>query len=110
MAQAVGDLVLIAFYFLLRVGEYTTKGKADKKTKQTDQFKMGDVTFFKKDKRGRLLKLPNNATDEDILTANGVTLHLGNQKMDGRMYVCITMQMEMPTFAQQRPLADCTFG
>jgi hypothetical protein len=88
LAQAVGDLVLIAFYFLLRVGEYTTKGKADKKTKQTDQFKMGDVTFFKKDKRGRLLKLPNNATDEDILTANGVTLHLGNQK-NGWKNVCL---------------------
>ena len=32
LMKAIGDLVLIAFYFLLRVGEYTVKG-----TKKLDQ-------------------------------------------------------------------------
>jgi hypothetical protein len=47
--KAVADLILIAFYFLLRVGEYTVKGKRNN-TKRTVQFRMRDVTFFKKDK------------------------------------------------------------
>jgi hypothetical protein len=45
--QAVGDLSLIAFYYLLRIGEYTVKGKQNE-SKQTTQFKLEDVTFLKK--------------------------------------------------------------
>ena len=45
--RAVGDLSLIAFYYLLRIGEYTVKGKRNN-TKQTVQFKLEDVTFYKK--------------------------------------------------------------
>ncbi len=37
--KAIRDLVLIAFYYLLWIGEYTVK---------TVQFKLEDVTFFKK--------------------------------------------------------------
>jgi hypothetical protein len=44
--RAVGDLALIAFYYLLRIGEYTVKGKHNN-TKQTVQFKLQDVTFYK---------------------------------------------------------------
>ena len=40
--KAVGDLSLIAFYFLLRVGEYTVKGTRNKLT-QIEQFKIKDV-------------------------------------------------------------------
>ena len=39
--QAIGDLVLIAFYYLLRVCEYTVKGSQNE-TKQTVQFKYED--------------------------------------------------------------------
>ncbi len=47
-AQAIGDLTLITFYYLLRIGEYiTVKGKRNN-TKQTVQFKLEDVTFYKK--------------------------------------------------------------
>ncbi len=46
----VGDLTLIAFYYLLRIGEYTTKGKRNE-TKQTVQFKYKDITFFKRPQR-----------------------------------------------------------
>ena len=49
--RAIGDLTLIAFYYLLRIGEYTVKGTRNK-TKQTVQFKFEDITFFKKILRG----------------------------------------------------------
>jgi len=32
--QAIGDLTLIALYYLLRIGEYTVKGKAMRPNKQ----------------------------------------------------------------------------
>jgi hypothetical protein len=55
--QAVGDLELIAFYYLLRIGEYTVKGSWNE-TKQTVQFKYEDVTFFRKNRAGQLRCLP----------------------------------------------------
>jgi hypothetical protein len=77
--KAVGDLSLITFYYLLRVGEYTTKGKRDN-SKQTVQFKMEDVQFFVKDKRGRLQCLPRDMSDEDIGATAGAALKLDNWK------------------------------
>jgi hypothetical protein len=56
-AQAVGDLALIAFYYLLRIEEYTVKGKWNE-SKQTVWFKLEDVSFFKKNKWGNLVCLP----------------------------------------------------
>jgi hypothetical protein len=58
--RAIGDLSLIAFFFLLRNGEYTIKGKRNS-SKRTVQFRMQDVTFFKKDENERLRQLPRNA-------------------------------------------------
>ena len=46
--HAIGDLTMIAFYYLLRIGEYTTKGTRNN-TKQIEEFKLGDITFFRKD-------------------------------------------------------------
>ncbi len=43
--KAVGDLSLIAFYYLLCIGEYTVKGTRNE-SKQMQLFKMADVTFF----------------------------------------------------------------
>ncbi len=34
LEKAVGDLTLIAFYYLLRIGEYTIKGTRNKQSKQ----------------------------------------------------------------------------
>ena len=45
LEAAVGDSALMAFYYLLRVGEYTIKGRRSE-SKQTVQFKMEDATFF----------------------------------------------------------------
>jgi hypothetical protein len=64
---------------LLRVGEYTVK-KYKNETKQTEQFKLRDVTFFKFDKKNRLKRLSKNAADRSIMTADGFTLKIGNQK------------------------------
>ncbi len=51
--RATADLTIIAFYYLLRVGEYTVKGSRNS-TKQTVQFKYEDVSFFKKNTCGQL--------------------------------------------------------
>ncbi len=77
--RAVGDLILIAFYYLLRIGEYRIKGKCNE-TKQMVQFKREDITFFKKNRLGQLRCLPRGAQDHLIATADGATLKLDNQK------------------------------
>jgi len=43
--KAIGELVLIAFYFLLRVGEYTHHTSQ----RRTQQFRLGDMKFFAQD-------------------------------------------------------------
>ena len=86
LIKAVGDNALIAFYFLLRIGEYSTRpGQANDKL--TDQFKVKDVTFFKR-VRGRLKQLGPRATKAQILSADAATLRIGNQK-NGWKNVCI---------------------
>ncbi|EJK45407.1 hypothetical protein THAOC_35979 [Thalassiosira oceanica] len=85
--RAIGDLTLVAFYYLLRSGEYTKK-RSRNETKQTVEFRVIDVTFFKKDGRGRLRQLPRNASKEEILSADSATLRLTNQK-NGWKGVCI---------------------
>jgi hypothetical protein len=77
--RALGNLTMIAFYYLLRIGEYTTKGTRNN-SKQTEEFKMGDITFFAKDKQGNLRCLPRNATPDLIAAADGATMKLDNQK------------------------------
>jgi hypothetical protein len=78
---------MIAFYYLLRIGEYTTKG-ARNNTKQTEEFKLGNITFFKKDKRGKLRTLSCDSPSNQIATADGATLKLDNQK-NGWKGVCV---------------------
>ena len=85
--KAIGDLGLIAFYYLLRVGEYTCKSTRNE-TKQTVQFKFEDVSFFKRNPQGELRCLPKNASDYLISTADGATLKLDNQK-NGWKGACI---------------------
>jgi hypothetical protein len=85
--RTVGDLTLIAFYYLLRIGEYTIKGNRNE-SKQTVQFKWEDMTFFKKNRTGHLRCLPRDAPDHLIATADGATLKLDNQK-NGWKGVCV---------------------
>jgi len=88
--KAVGNWTLIAFYYLLRIGEYTVKRNRNE-TKQTEQFRMMDVAFFKRDEAGNLRLLPPNAPDRDIMSADGSTLRLTNQK-NGYKNACVHQQ------------------
>ncbi len=85
--RATADLILIAFYYLLRVGEYTMKSSRTS-TKRTAQFRLKDVTFFKRDTNNTIRQLPRNAPDCNILNADSATLKLDNQK-NGWKGVCI---------------------
>ncbi len=78
-AQAVGDLSLIAFYYLLCTGEYTVKRQRDwvkHAKKQIMQFKLEDVIIFKTDKKGTLWYLPRNAPYSLIMTGESTTLEV----------------------------------
>ena len=48
MVKAVGDYEIIAFYYLLRVEEYTVK-KQRNETKQMVNFKLEDTMLFRQD-------------------------------------------------------------
>jgi hypothetical protein len=99
-AQAVGDLSLITFYYLLLIGEYTVKrqcNRAKRAKKQTVQFKLEDVTFFKTDKKGILQCLPRNAPYSLIMTAESATLKLNNQK-NGWKGVCMHQEANGEAF------------
>lgn len=85
--MAIGNIVLIAFYYLLQVGEYTIKGNRNN-TKQTVQFRLQDVTFFKRDAAGCLRQLSRSASNEERLMADSTTLKLDNQK-NGWKGVCV---------------------
>ena len=95
-SQAIGDLVLIAFYYLLRIGEYTIKGKRNN-TKQTVQFKLEDIRFFKWNKLGILTCLPNEAPLSLLLTADSATLKLDNKK-NGWKGVCMHQEANREGF------------
>ena len=88
--RAIGDLTMIVFYYLLCIGEYTTKG-ARNNTKQTEEFKLGDITFFWKDIQGNLRCLPRDAHADLIESADGATMKLDNQK-NGWKGVCVYQQ------------------
>ncbi len=87
LERAIRDLSLIAFCYLLHIGEYTVKGKWNK-TKQMVQFKYEDITFFKKNSSGQLRCLPRNAPAHLISTADSTMMKLDNQK-NGWKGVCI---------------------
>ena len=82
--EATGCLTLIAFYYLLRVGEYTQpryvirNGKKDRATR-TVQFCVKNVGFFKE---GKLI--PRNSPLSKLLECDSATLKITNQK-NGRM-------------------------
>jgi hypothetical protein len=76
--QAAADLTVVAFYFLLRVGEYTKP--TGSRTTRTTQFRLKDVTFWTEHQDGTLARLPFGAADEALMMASAVTLTLDNQK------------------------------
>lgn len=89
--KAIGDLAMIAFFYLLRVGEYTAKGRGARNmaATQTQPFKLRDVAFFYiHSATKRLRKLLGMATDMDVMAAKNATLRLDNQK-NGWKNVCV---------------------
>jgi hypothetical protein len=89
-AQAVGDLTLIAFYYLLRSGEYTRPRKVLRNGKmvhatRTRQFQIKDIGFWKD---GRIL--PRTSPLSLLLAADACTLKITNQK-NGR--TCQTLHV-----------------
>ena len=87
--RRIGDLILIAFYYHLRLGEYACrKRNSRERTKRTVNFRLYNMVFFKKDKAGRLRIMPADVSPEERLTADGATLRLMNQK-NGWKSVCI---------------------
>lgn len=89
--KAKADLALVAFYYLLRVGEYTKPkytvvNGVRKRTTRTKQFSIGNIGFFKGDTlmkvvddEGHLLLSLNQ-----LLEATSATMKITNQK-NGRM-------------------------
>ena len=84
-------MTLVAFYYLLRVGEYTSthrNSKGEKKKKRTNKhkkkktvnFRVCDVSFFKEDRFGRLRRLQDDAPAKYIMLADGAALRLVDQK------------------------------
>jgi hypothetical protein len=78
LEQAISDFVVIAFYFLLRVGEYTCPSGT--KRTRTVQFRRCDVTFWKLLPGGRHHQISPLATLGELTAADSVTLTLSNQK------------------------------
>lgn len=75
--QALADLVILAFFFLLRVGEYTPPG--NRKTRTT-QIRRKDMQFWKKRPNGLIDRISPQATPAEILAADAITITLDNQK------------------------------
>jgi hypothetical protein len=70
---AIADLLTIAFFFLLRPGEYTMP--TSRSRTRTVQFRRKDVRLFK---QGNIL--PHNTPLDKLRTADAVRLYLDNQK------------------------------
>ena len=82
--RAIADLILIAFFYLLRVGEYTTPRRVRRNNEwvratRTIQFRTKDVGFWKNG-----MQLDRNSPLPTLLTADAATLKISNQK-NGRM-------------------------
>jgi hypothetical protein len=77
-AIALADLVVIAFFFLLRVGEHTPPS-GNRRTRAT-QIRRKDMQFWKTQPNGLLARLSPLSTLADLRQADSVTTTLDNQK------------------------------
>jgi hypothetical protein len=69
------DLVVIAYFFLLRVGEYTLTTLHRGQHKRTVPLRKGDITFWHQTR-----VIPMDSPLECLLQADGATINLANQK------------------------------
>jgi hypothetical protein len=79
LEKATADFVMIAFFFLLRVGEYTKPQRA-KKTR-TVQLRRRDIQFWKNSPDGNTVeRISHMAPLNELLLAVSATITLDNQK------------------------------
>jgi hypothetical protein len=76
--RAAADLVVIAFFFLLRVGEYTPP--SGMRRTRTTQIRRKDLQFWKMQPNGLACRLSHLSTLAILLQADAVTITLDNQK------------------------------
>jgi hypothetical protein len=104
--EAVGDMVLIAFYYLLQLGEYATIGTRPG-SKRTIEYKLEDLTFFGYNNRGQICVIPHDAPEDVIASADSATLKLDNQK-NGHKGVCVHQEANGdPFLCPIRALGQC---
>ena len=72
--RAICDMCTIAFYYLLRVGEYTSHRRQDRR--RTQQFRVCDITFY--DAAHTII--PNTADLSTLTNALRATMRITNQK------------------------------
>jgi len=94
---ATADLINIAFYYLLRVGEYT---KPRSSRTNTIPFRVADVTFRRSD--GTLI--PNTSPLSLLLTATEATIRMPNQK-NGVKGQCIHQECTGTLYSPVKSLA-----
>jgi integrase len=100
VASAIADLLTIAFFFLLRPGEYAMTSSRSKT--RTVQFRRQDVRFFK---NGTVL--PHSTPLAELQTADGVRLYLDNQKNGQRGSTMYHTALNQP-FCPVKALASRT--
>lgn len=96
-AQATADLTNIAFYYLLRVGEYT---KPRNTKTNTTPIRLKDITF--RTANGRLI--PPTAPLATLLTATEATIRMPNQK-NGVKGQCIHQECTGSNYSPVKSLA-----
>ena len=74
-ASITADLVVLAFFFLLRIGEYTHSPPPRDRKKRTVPLRRVDITLW----QGEYM-IPRDSPLESLLQADGISLHLANQK------------------------------
>jgi hypothetical protein len=73
--QVTADLVMVAYFFLLRVGEYTPTTPKKGSAKQTTPLQKRDITFWH-----NTHTIPTDSPVQQLQQADGVTINLANQK------------------------------
>ena len=95
--EAKADLCNIAFYYLLRVGEYT---RPRSQSTNTRPFTVNDTTF--RTSTGQVI--PNNSSLETLLSAADATIRMPNQK-NGVKGQCIHQECTNTQFSPVKSLA-----
>ena len=99
----VADLATIAFFFLLRVGEYTMPAR-NRRTR-TVQFRVKDVKFYRHG-----LIVPNTSSLQALMAADGVALCIDNQKNGTRGETIFQHSLPGNLICPKRALARRVFS